>query len=223
MSQDSYSEQSCVILGGGGHAKVVIDSLLAAHRVEPVAVLDQDRSRWGGEVLGVPVVGDDSRLPELVEAGLRYFAVGVGWTGTTDQRRRLFQLGTSSGLEAVSVIHPSVISSSWVQIGTGAQLLPGSIINAGSVLGRNVVVNTGAVVEHDCKVGDDVFIATGARLASTIRIEQGAFIGAGAVIKQCITISEGAIVGAGAVVVDNVAPFTVVVGVPAKPIGAPYA
>lgn len=51
-----------------------------------------------------------------------------------------------------------------------------------------------------------------------IIIKSGAWIGARAVILPNVTIGERAIIGAGAVVTKNVESFTVVVGVPAKPI-----
>lgn len=214
----SFGQNGCVILGGGGHAQVVIDSLLAANSIKPIAILDVDRTRWGQQLLGVPILGDDDRLSELVTYGIKFFTVGLGSISHTESRRRLFELGLSYGLEPLSVIHPSVICSPWAEIGPGSQLLPGCIINAGAVLGENVVVNSGAIVEHDCRVAAHVFIATGARLASTITIGRGAFIGAGAVVKQGLTIGQEAVVGAGAVVVKDVPPFTVVVGVPARPV-----
>jgi UDP-perosamine 4-acetyltransferase len=103
-------------------------------------------------------------------------------------------------------------------VGLGSQLFPGSIVNTGASLGANVIVNSGAIVEHDCIVGNHVHIATGARLASTIEIGDGAHVGVGATVRQLISIGEGAVVGAGAVVIEDVPGWTIVVGVPAKPL-----
>ena len=50
----------------------------------------------------------------------------------------------------------------------------------------------------------------------SVRIEQDAWIGAGSIILPNITIGKGAVVGAGAVVTKDVAPYTIVVGVPAN-------
>lgn len=206
----------CVIFGGGGHAKVLIESLRAGNSTLSFVILDRDASRWGQQILDVPIVGDDSVLPELVAKGARFFVAAVGGVGDNGPRKRLFEQGISVGLEPLTVKHPASICSRWAEIGAGCQLLPGSIVNAGAVMGRNVIVNSGAIVEHDCKIGDHVHVASGAVLASTVTVGIGAHIGCGAAIRQLISVGEGATVGAGAVVVENVPPHTLVVGVPAR-------
>ena len=208
---------SCVILGGGGHAKVLIDCLLASGSSLGCSILDSDRSRWGQELLGVPIIGDDSLLPTLASRGAKCFVVGLGSTGDNEPRRRVFELALSYDLEPLAVAHPSAICSKWAMVGPGSQFLTRSVINAGAILGANVIVNSGAIVEHDCVLGDHVHVATGAQLASTVQVGDGAHIGAGATVRQNITIGDRAIVGAGAVVVKDVPPGLVVVGVPARP------
>jgi sugar O-acyltransferase (sialic acid O-acetyltransferase NeuD family) len=210
------ANRRCVILGGGGHARVVIDSLLEMGAGLPYGILDSDRSRWGQELYGVPFLGGDDLLPKLAQEGVEAFVVGLGGTGDNQPRRRLFEWGLSCGLEPLTVIHPSAICSRWSEIGRGDAILPGAVVNAGAKLGENVIVNSGAVVEHDCVVGDHAHIATGAQLASAVAVGPGAHIGAGATVRQCITIGGGAIVGAGAVVVRDVAAHAIVAGVPAR-------
>jgi sugar O-acyltransferase (sialic acid O-acetyltransferase NeuD family) len=182
----------------------------------PYAVLDSDRAKWGQELLGVPILGGDDLLPELVNRGVSHFAVGLGSIGDNRPRERLFQLALSYKLEPLTVIHPSSICSKWAKVGPGSQLFPGCIVNAGAAIGANTIIYSGAIVEHDCILDDHVYVATGARLTSTVRVEKVAYIGAGATVRQRITIGEGALVGAGAVVVKDVAPHTVVAGVPAR-------
>lgn len=209
------SDTRCVILGGGGHARVVIDCLHASGVAGPFGILDADSVRWGQTLLDVPILGGDELLPALVRCGARHFVVGVGGTGDNRPRRRLFELGVAHGLMPLTVRHPSALCSTWAQVGEGSVLCPGAIVNAGAVLGKNVVVNTGAIIEHDCVVGDHVHVATGARVCSTVRIGVGAHIGAGATVRQCLRIGAGALVGAGAVVVKDVEAGAVVAGVPA--------
>ena len=69
---------ACVVLGGGGHAAVVIDAMLAAGAPEPRAVLDRSSERWGGDILGVPVIGGDDRIAEMAASGL-----SERWSGAT--------------------------------------------------------------------------------------------------------------------------------------------
>src|SRR3989338_6725237 len=206
----------CLILGGGGHAGVVIDSLRASGLAAPHGVLDANRALWGKAISGVPVLGGDDLLPRLMRQGIAHFVTGVGGIGDNSPRRRLFELGLAHGLIPLTVRHPSAVCSPSATIGRGSVFNPAAVVNAGAVIGVNVILNTGAIVEHDCVIGDHVHIATGAKLAGTVCVGAAAHIGAGATVRQCLTVGEGAIVGAGAVVVKDVEPWTVVVGVPAR-------
>ncbi len=206
----------CVIFGGGGHAKVLIESLRAANSPLSFVILDRDPSRWGQRVLDVPILGDDSILPQLIADGAKFFVAAVGGVGDNGPRKRIFEQGISAGLQPVTIRHPASICSRWAEIGPGCQLLPGSIVNTGAVLGCDVIVNCGAIVEHDCKIGNHVHVASGAVLASTVTVGTGAHIGCGAAIRQLISVGEGAIVGSGAVVVEDVPPHALVMGVPAR-------
>ena len=208
----------CVVLGGGGHARVVIEALQAGGAATPIAVLDANRALWGTKILGVPVLGGDERLPHVVQQQVRHFVVGLGGVGDNQPRRRLFDHAVASGLRPLTVCHPSAIRSPSAAIGEGTVLFPGSVVNAGVRLGLNVIVNTGAIVEHDCVVGDHAHLASGAILASAVKVGAFAHIGAGVTVRQGLFIGAGALVGAGAVVVKDVDPWVVVVGVPAHPL-----
>jgi sugar O-acyltransferase (sialic acid O-acetyltransferase NeuD family) len=209
-------DRRCVILGGGGHAKVVIDCLRAARSLQPVGILDPDPRRSGQVLLDVPILGGDELLTEIVRRGIPYFVVGLGSTDNHGRRRRLFEFAVAAGLKPGDVIHPSAVCSPWSQRGPGCQVLPAAVINAGAVLGRGVIVNSGAIVEHDCRLGDFLHMASGAKLAGGVQVGDGAHIGAGATVRQGIRIGDGALVGLGAAVVKDVAADTVVMGVPAR-------
>lgn len=215
------SQVRCLILGGGGHARVLIDSLQASGIAELVAVLDRNPSLWGKDLLNVPVLGGDELLPALARQGVTHFVVGVGGVGDNGPRRRLFELAMAHGLTPLTVVHPAAICSTRASVGAGSVIFPAAVVNAGACVGQNVIVNSGAIVEHDCNIGDHAHVATGSRLCSTVDVGIGAHIGAGATVRQGLCIGEGAIVGAGAVVVRDVAPCTVVVGVPARPLAHP--
>ena len=211
-------EAICVVLGGGGHARSLIDVLQSIGQTKLYGVLDVDQGRWGSSLCGVSVLGGDELLEELVVDGVNCFVVGLGGTGDNSPRKRLFRLGISFNLRPLTVMHSSAVCSRFSSVGSGTQLFPGSIVNAGVELGANVIVNSGAIVEHDCVIGDHVHVSTGARIASTVRVGEGAHIGVGATVKQSLCIGEDAIVGAGSVVVKNVHPCSVVAGVPAGPL-----
>jgi UDP-perosamine 4-acetyltransferase len=206
-----------VILGGGGHAKVLIDCLKAERSATPVAVLDSDSKRWKTELLGVPILGNDDFIPALIEnKGVNCFAVGVGSVGDNSTRQKLFALALKHSLLPHTIIHPTANCSLAAEFEHGAQLLAGCIVNAGARVGQNTIINTGAIVEHDARIGAHVHIATGARLCGGVTVGEGVFVGAGATVIQGVSIGAGAIVGAGAVVLDDIAAGETVVGVPAK-------
>lgn len=207
----------CVILGGGGHARVVIDSVQAADSASLRGILDSNHDLWGTSCLDVPILGGDELLADLARQGVSLFTVGVGGTADNGPRQRIFELGLLHHLTPLTVIHPTACVSRWAKVGAGCQLLPGAIVNAGAELGVNVLVNSGAVVEHDCRIGDHVHVATGAKLSGAVRVGDRVHVGAGATVRQSITIADGAVVGAGAVVVKNVEAGQVVMGNPARP------
>ena len=186
-----------VLVGAGGHARVLIDALRCAGYTGSVAALDSDESRYGTSVLGIEVVGGDAMLETFARSGSRYFAVAVGGTRDNGPRAGLYERATSLGLAAMTIVHPQAVVSQAATVGAGTQILAGAIVNPGARLGCNVIVNTAAVVEHDCDVGDHAHVATGALLASTVTVGTGAHIGIGAVVRQSLTIGAGAVVARG--------------------------
>jgi UDP-perosamine 4-acetyltransferase len=203
-------------LGGGGHARVVIEILTLLGNYSIKGVLDPALPKGVDRALGVEVLGDDQLLDKLVASGTRTAFIGVGGVRETDRRRRVYEFARASGCVIVQAVHPGAVVSSSAVLGDGVTIMAGAIVNAASVLGDNVTLNTGAIVEHDCEIADHCHVATGARLGGGVKVETGAHIGIGAVIRQGITIGAGALVGAGAVVVSDVPAKVIVVGNPAR-------
>ena len=211
------AERTRVIgLGAGGHAKVVLDILVATGRFDVIGFLDPRRELWGSDMHGVPVLGDDGLLDGQRDEGVTHAFVGLGSAVDTRPRRRLYELAVSKGFDVVSAVDATAAVSPSARLGRGATIMPRAAVNADAVLGDDVIVNTGAIVEHDCRVGDHVHVASGATLASGVVVDDGAHIGAGATVIQGVRIGSGSVVGAGAVVVTDVDAATVVVGVPAR-------
>lgn len=203
-----------LVLGAGGHAKVVIDAL-AAIGATVVGIADPDPKTCGRTILNVPVIGGD----ETVEAWATdeiTLANGVGSTGNVSVRREVFERFHSRGYDFETIIHPSAIVSAETEIGVGAQIMAGVIIQPGTRIGLNTIVNTGAQIDHDGSIGDHVHISPGAVLSGTVSVGSGTHIGAGATIIQDITIGDDCLVAAGAVVTRNLADGSRVAGVPAR-------
>ncbi|MBN1123000.1 MAG: acetyltransferase [Anaerolineae bacterium] len=212
----SQDKPLCVILGGGGHARMLIDCIQMTGLAELMGILEVNETRWGESMYGVEIKGGDDLISEMIDQGVTHFVVGVGGTRDNQPRQRLFDLGLESGLKPLTVRYPGAFVSQHAVVGEGCHLMPMSVVNAGAALGMNVIVNSGAIVEHDCVIGDHVHIATGARLSGTVTVGSGTHVGAGATIRQSIAIGSDAVVGAGAVVVKDVPDNVTVVGVPAR-------
>ncbi len=206
----------CLVLGGGGHGKVVIDALERSGWDHAIAVLDADPGLLSTEILGTPVIGGDEVLSDARERGFSSFILGLGGVGDNGPRKILYDKAIAAGLIPLSLHHPSAVVSPHAGIGRGTVLLAGSIVNPSAVIGDNAVINTGAIIEHDCRVGDHAQVGPRACLLGNAAVSALATIGAGAVIKQGVHVGESAMVGAGAVVVKDVPPGVCVIGVPAR-------
>lgn len=203
-----------MVLGAGGHARVVIDALQAmGHPV--IAALDSDPAKAGTTILGVPILAEDS-LRQFAPADV-LLANGIGGIADTSLRQEVFHRIKEHGFEAATVRHPTAIISRYAEIREGAQIMAGAIVQACTVVGVNAIVNTGARVDHDCHIGDHVHIAPGAMLSGGAHIGDGAHVGIGAIILQSRVIGPGAVVGAGAVVISDVEAGVTVIGSPARP------
>ncbi len=203
-----------IIIGGGGHAKVLASALLLQHR----SVLGfVDRNPLLPPLLGIAHLGDEDVLFRYPPDQLR-LVNGVGSIDSTAARRMLYEKFQKRQYVFETVIHPSAIIAPEVHIEDGVQVMAGTVVQPGSRIGANVILNTGARVDHDCSIEAHVHIAPGVTLSGNVHIGEGAHIGTGASIIQGITVGAASIVGAGAVVVTDVPEGITVVGVPATPV-----
>jgi len=183
-----------ILIGAGGHAKVVLETLSEADTVE-LYFLDADPEKKEKSIFGVPVLGFDDLLPELTDAR---FLVTLGHP--LSRRRDLFYRATECGLkQCIRIHHSATVSRKASWIGGGTVILPRTVINPDAIIGLNCIINTGAIVEHDCKVGDHSHIAPGAILCGGVTIGEEVLVGAGAVVLPGAVVPDGFIVPAGSV------------------------
>ena len=201
---------SLLIIGAGGHGKVVADAALMSGWTN-VSFLD-DREEVQGSLLGLPVLGAIGELESHAGA----FDAAVVAIGDAKLRLNLLQRCRAASLDVASVSHPSACVSRFATVAAGCVLLAQCAVNAGARLGVGCIVNTGATIDHDCALDGGVHVCPGAHLAGSVRVGQNTWIGIGAVVRQRIMIGRDVLVGAGAVVVADVADGATVIGNPAK-------
>ena len=203
-----------IVLGAGGHARVLIDALRLQQR-EPIGVTDPDASLWDSAVLGVPVLGDDDRIRDFAPGEVA-LVNALGSTSDTRLRRTVWERWRGRGYHFTGVRHPAAVVAQSAELEADVQVLAGSLIGVNAYIGHNSIVNTGVIVEHDCRVGQHVHLAPGVTLSGNVTVGSGSHLGTGCTVIQDINIGEGCVVGAGAVVVGDLEPFTLAVGVPAR-------
>ncbi len=198
-----------IVVGAGGHAKVVIATVRAAGG-EVVAAYDDDRGHWGRQILGVPIKGPVSGQ----EIGDAPAVIAVG------NNRARQSIAERLQAQWVTVCHPNASVHSSASIGPGTVVFAGSVIQPDATIGAHSILNTAASVDHDCIVGDFVHIGPGVRLCGGVTVDEGVLLGVGAKVAPNVEIGPWTTVGAGAVCVVDVAGDTTVVGVPARSIEA---
>ena len=205
-----------VVIGGGGHAKVLI-SVIKKIGLEIAGYTDsQDR----GTILGVPYLGDDGVLPDLIRAeGHCQAAVGLGKIDASSERMRLRGEVDALGLALPVIISPQAMVNEEVEFGPGTAVFDGVAVNSGTIIGSICILNTNSTVEHDCRLGDNVHIAPGVTLSGGVTIGSNCMIGTGANVIQGVTICADCLIGAGATVVGDIKVAGTYAGNPARRIG----
>lgn len=207
-----------LIIGAGGHGKVVLDIVRAEQRHRPIGFLDADPSLTGTSVNGLPVLGQINALPKLKSQKARAAIVAIGDNRARD---RYAQLLRQEGYELASAIHPSATVSATARLGVNIVVAAGAVVGTDAVIGDSVIVNTSAVIDHECEIETAVHICPAAALAGRVHVREMAFLGLGCRVIQCLTVGRLAVVGAGAVVIRDVPDEMTVVGVPAMAIKSP--
>lgn len=200
------------IVGGGGHARVLISCLVSLrHEVRGyIAPQTQDD-------MTVAYLGSDQKYLTMNEDAIGTAAVmGIGKTTVSSSRLQLMNSYQAVGFNfpplyaRAATVHDDVIS------GNGSVVLDGAVLVTGSRLGRACIINTHATVDHDCLLGDDVHVAPGATLSGGVRIGDHCLIGTGANLIQSVKICPGVLIGAGATVIEDINEPGVYVGSPAR-------
>jgi UDP-perosamine 4-acetyltransferase len=201
-----------IMIGAGGHARVLIELCQALGSFELLGVVAQSGPP---RLMGLPLLGDESHLEALRRQGVQAACVAVGDNAA---RARIGARLQALGFALPALVHPAAF------VAPSAVVSPGAVVMARAVLGtqaraeRLTILNTGAIADHDVVLGEASHVAPGAVLAGHASLGAGALLGAGAAVRPGIVVGAGAVIGAGSAVVADIAPGATMAGVPARPL-----
>lgn len=209
--------ESLVVVGAGGFGRETLDVAEAMNAAAPSPVWD---------ILGVvDEAPSDPNLQRLESRGISYLGptattpsgarVSIG-IGSPSARKSVSEELSLRDLEFATLIHPTAVIGSQVEIGTGSVICAGVSVGTNVTLGHHVHLNPHAVIGHDTTLGDHVSVNPNATLSGDCHLEDEVLIGAGSLVLQGLTVGKGTIVGGSACVVTHTAAAVVVKGVPAR-------
>ena len=201
-----------VILGGGGHARVVLQlAREAGHGVIGYTAPAAGPGGWS-----IPWIGTDHDLLNRADASGLTALLGVGKMDAGDGRLRLQTRLEAAGIRFPAAGSRSAVLHDDVIIGAGTLVLSGAVVVTGTRLGRACIVNTNASVDHDCVLEDDVHVAPGVTLCGGVRVGAHTMTGAAATVLPGVSICARSVIGARSTVTRAIAEPGVYVGTPAQ-------
>lgn len=198
-----------IIVGGGGHARSVLDIALQMEELEIAGCVDRNQT----DVLGVSVIGTDDDLEKLYASGIHNAFIALG---DNKLRDRLYRRLKEIGFSFVNIVSRYAVVSPRADLGEGICVMPGAVIHVNARIGDNCIINTNCNIDHDCIIGYSCHIAPGVSMSGAVNVGSGAHIGTGASVIDGISIGEWSYIGAGAAVVSDLPEHVMAYGVPAK-------
>lgn len=196
--------EKIILIGAGGHCKVVIDAVLLNKQFKIAGITDSSKKK-GERILGLfPIIGGDEQLIDCFKKGIKNCFITVGSTGNPVSRVKIFEKIERIGYHSPNIIHPRAIVSKFTKMGDGNFIAAGAVINPGTVIGSHCIINTGSRIDHDCIIGDFVHIAPGSSLSGRVTVGNCSHIGTGSSVIQCVNIGKNTVIGCGSNVINDI-------------------
>jgi sugar O-acyltransferase (sialic acid O-acetyltransferase NeuD family) len=194
-------ENKIVIIGGGGHAKVLISLIKKTPCYRILGYTDVSNK---GTILKTEYIGNDSVLKSIIKEHRDCSAaLGIGIIGRANSRMQIFTELKNTGFLIPAIISPDAVINEEVEIGEGSVVFDGVVVNSGARIYKACILNTNSTVEHDCRIGDNSHVAPGSALSGSVCIGKDCLIGTGASIIQGIKICDGCKIAAGSVIIKD--------------------
>lgn len=208
-------KEKIILVGGGGHCKVIID-ILEFNGYYSIAGISDIPDKKGSIISGYNIEFSDLDLERIYDKITKNAVISIGSIGDLEIRKIIYDKLKKIGFHLPKIISKQAIISKFSTISDGTVVMPGVIINSGTDIGKFCIVNTGSIIEHDCEISNNVHIAPGVTISGGVKIGETTHIGTGAIVIQGIKIGNNSVIGAGSVVVKNIGDNVVAYGNPAK-------
>jgi sugar O-acyltransferase (sialic acid O-acetyltransferase NeuD family) len=202
-----------IIVGAGGHAKIIIDSLLSIGSYD-IKILDDKKINQ--LLLGCLVEYGENDLNKLKLLGYNSAFVAIGSIGDITIRKKFYDILKKKKFRIPIIIDPSAMVSKYSTIGEGVYIGKGSIVNSDSKIGKMSIINSGSIIEHDVSIGEFVHVSPGSTILGNCIINNNTHIGANSVIKQGLSIGFNSLIGIGSVVTKDIGDNILAYGNPTK-------
>lgn len=207
--------EDIILLGFGGHAHSVIDSIERTEKYHIIGFLDTE-DKVGKKFRDYYVLDADYALEKIYSNGVKHAFVTIGFMGKGNVRNRLYYQLKEIGYQLPNIVDNSAIVSNSAKLDEGIFVGKKAVINANVHIKKMCIINTGAIIEHDCVIEEYSHISVGSVLCGSVSIGKQSFIGANATIIQEISVGNHVIIGAGTVVSKNVKDNTIQYGLNKK-------
>ncbi|MGL5550670.1 MAG: acetyltransferase [Culicoidibacterales bacterium] len=176
--------QKLAIIGGGGHAAVILDLIQAINLIQPtyevIGIFDDANNVGIQACPRLGTVGEIGKLDLNVQ-----LVIAIGRNSIRQTIAQTYQDYTFA-----SLVHPSAIIGSHVQINQGSVVMAGCIIQANARIGQHCIVNTGAILDHDSVVGDYSHIGQRATLTGGAKVGKTCYLGAGSTVAPWQVVAD---------------------------------
>ncbi|HDX9632497.1 acetyltransferase [Bacillus cereus] len=202
-------KKKILIIGAGGHGKVIADIALKMNKWEYIAFLDDSENAKTS--MGIEIIGESTDVSKFIKDYDVFVAIG-----NNTIREKIQEQIESQGASIPVLIHPHAVIGKQVSLEAGTVVMAGAIINCCTKIGKGCIINTASTIDHDNVIEDYAHISPGANLAGAVRVGRSTWLGIGSVVSNNINISDKCKIGAGSVVIKDITELGTYVGVPAR-------
>lgn len=195
-------KKKIILIGGGGHAQSCIEIINQHKEFKLIGFFDKNKNIK--KIFSFNNLYLKNKDINFFKNKINFLILGIGFIKNSKQREKIYQELVDNNFKFENLISKNSTLSKFAKIGKANQIFNNVIVNAGSVIEDNVILNNNCLIDHNCKVGQNTHISTGAILNGDVVIGNNTFIGSGSIINQGIKVGKNCIIGSGSIIKKNI-------------------